>query len=113
LLPAAVAWGVSAVGFGVGTVFGIFAFDEADKARTDCVGDRCTEEARDAIGTSKINGGISTVGFAVGGAALVTGIVLAVVYGSGDSAPETSAAVGPTRVTPWIGGTSAGVDGSF
>lgn len=112
LLPAAVAWGVGAVGFGVGAIFGAFAFAETDKARENCVDERCTEAAREALDASKVNGGVSTAGFILGGAGLVTGIVLAVVYGSGDAAPAT-AAVGPIHATPWIGGTSAGVDGTF
>lgn len=110
LLPAAIAWGVGAVGFGVGGIFGIFAFNEADKARENCDGDVCTEEAREAIDTSKTNGGAATAGFIVGGAGLVTGIVLAVVYGGGD---DTTATASAPHVTPWFGGTSAGLDGSF
>jgi len=112
LLPAAVAWGVGAVGFGVGAIFGVFAFAEADKARENCIDERCTEAAREALDASKLNGGVSTAGFILGGAGLVTGIVLAVVYGSGDAEPAT-AAVGPIHATPWIGGTSVGVTGSF
>ena len=112
LLPAAIAWGVSAVGFGVGAIFGVFAFGEADKARENCVDDACNEDARAAIDASKTNGGISTVGFVVGGAGLATGIVLALVYGGGD-APAPTAQAGKIHVTPWIGGEQVGVAGAF
>lgn len=109
LLPAAIAWGIGGAGIGLGTVFGIFAFDEAEKARKDCVDDVCPESSIPALDASRNNGTASTVLFAIGGAGIATGVVLAIVYGGDDEPPAKDAA----GVRPWIGGSEIGVEGRF
>lgn len=112
LLPAAVAWGVGGAGMALGTVFGVFAFQEAEKAREGCVENVCPEENVPALDASRNNGTASTVFFAIGGAGLVTGVVLALVYGGGDEAPPADDE-GDAAVRPWIGAGAVGVDGRF
>lgn len=109
LLPAAIAWGVGGVGIGLGTVFGIFAFDEAEKAREGCVENVCPASSIPALDASRNNGTASTVFFAIGGAGIATGVVLAIVYGGGDEPPAKEAA----GIRPWIGGSEIGVEGRF
>lgn len=110
LLPAAIAWGVGGAGIALGTVFGIFAFDEAEKAKEGCVDNVCPRSNVEAIDASRDNGTASTICFAVGGAGLATGVVLAIIFGSGDE-PEAEGAA--TFVKPVVGLTGGGVAGRF
>ncbi len=112
LLPAAIAWGASGAGIALGAVFGVFAFEEAEKARVGCVDNVCPEANSGAIDASRDNGTASTVCFAIGGAGLVTGVVLAIVYGSDDAPPEPPS-TGALRLRPIVGPTGAGLVGSF
>jgi hypothetical protein len=115
LLPAAIAWGVGGAGLALGTVFGVFAFDEAEKARENCVDDVCPEANVPALDASRNNGTASTVFFAIGGAGVVTGVVLAIVYGGGDGPAAGDGATASTKaaVRPWIGAGEIGVAGRF
>lgn len=111
-IPAFVAFGVGAVGLGVG---GYFLWQSSDytkqsdrvfacNARPDhCNPAEKAEVLRlvDASSDAKVRSGIA---FGVGGAAIITGIVLLVV--SKDSPSVAS-------VTPWVGYQAAGVSGTF
>lgn len=102
--------GVGIVGIGVGSYFGLRAFSKNKDAEEFCdaknvcnnqQGIDLTEQAKDAAL-------ISNIGFAVGGAALATGLVLFFVAPGGD---ETNA----VRVSPSIARNGGGVSigGSF
>ncbi len=102
--------GVGLVGIGVGSYFGLRAISKNSDAEEFCndanvcddqQGLDLTEEAKDAAL-------ISNIGFAVGGAALATGIVLFIVAPSGE--PEHA-----LRIAPRIGKNGAGlsIGGSF
>jgi hypothetical protein len=110
LLPAAIAWGVGGAGIALGTVFGIFAFDEAEKAKEGCVDNVCPRSNVEAIDASRDNGTASTICFAVGGAGLATGVVLAIVFGGGDAPDEGKAAA---SVRPVVGPAGGGLVGRF
>lgn len=111
LLPAAIAWGIGGAGIALGTVFGIFAFGEAEKAKEGCVDNVCPRSNVEAIDASRDNGTASTICFAVGGAGLVTGVVLAIVFGSGD--PPEAGGEGAAFVRPVVGPAGGGLVGRF
>jgi hypothetical protein len=115
-----VAFGVGAVGVGLGTFFLVqkgsknsdadSKFDEYECGTTplpsSCGPDQVKEiESLGDDAASK--GTLSVVSFVAGGAALVTGVTLFVLSGSSQSSS------GQTHVTPYFAGTSAGVLGSF
>jgi hypothetical protein len=109
-VPAIVAFGVGAIGIGLGATFGIMAFGQAEDAKALCNGNVCSPAAADAIDSSRTSGTISTIGFIAGGVGVAAGVVLLIVA-PGKSAPAPTKGV--TRVTPWFGLGSAGVNGTF
>jgi serine/threonine-protein kinase len=95
--------GVGIVGIGVGSYFGLRAFSKNSDAEDFCDESVCndqqgidlTDEAKDAAL-------ISNIGFAVGGAALATGLVLYFTAPGGDKANAL-------RVAPSVARNGAGV----
>jgi hypothetical protein len=114
-----VAFGVGAVGLGVGTVFALKAKSNADDANSACQhsgpdgqSNWCTAGDR-----SKVNGldddsrsakSVAIAGFVVGGVGLVTGITLLIATSKHEEKP-----VATRMITPWVGLGSAGVSGRF
>jgi hypothetical protein len=126
--PAIVAWSVGAVGLGLGVGFGIVAIDQTNTLydQYDCDNDRCPQEAEDDLATSKMNGNISTVGFAVAGVGLVAGTVLWLVADSDDGGDAEEPVDGEddeaefdeddargVTVTPLVGAGYLGLSGTF
>jgi len=109
-----VAWGVGAAGIGVGTIFGLMAL--ADKAKLDqsCPGGVCAPPAQpsdiDALHTTSW---IANVGFAVGAAGLLTGLVLWATDRPRDPGAATRTGSPAVRVLPLVGLSAVGVSGSF
>ncbi len=115
-IPAYIALGVGAVGLGAG---GYFIWQSSDfTTRSDAAFAcdarplHCTPSERANVtnlanesDAAKVR---AAVAFGVGGAAVITGIVLLVV--SGSSSTDAPAAA---SVTPWIGYQAAGVSGTF
>jgi hypothetical protein len=115
-IPAFVAFGVGAVGLGVG---GYFLWQSADYSKQSdrvfacntrpehCNPAEKAEVLRlvDASSAAKVRSGVA---FGIGGAAIVTGIVLLAVSG-----PSSKDAASATSVTPWVGYQAAGVSGTF
>ncbi|HUQ05520.1 MAG TPA: hypothetical protein VM261_23620 [Kofleriaceae bacterium] len=96
---------VGVAGVGAGVVFGMSAQSAFDDAKTECAGDvgDCRGDAsaaQDDIDTANSKALISNIGFGVGAAALVGGVVLYL------TAPEAAADL---SMTPSIGDGSAGV----
>lgn len=108
LVPPIIAFGVGAVGLGVGTAFGIIAFNQTSEVEERCGGSVCPPEEQDALDESKRNGNISTVGFVVGAVGVSTGIILLLAMGGGDDEPEDEA-----RLVPVVGPGVVGVRGAF
>lgn len=90
--------GVGVGGVGVGSYFGVKAFSDWDDRNQACKGG-CTPDAKDAGSRASTAATISTVGFAVGGIALATGVVLVVTSHGGSknagSTPSFQAGVLP------------------
>jgi hypothetical protein len=120
-----VAFTLGAAGIVVGSVFGSFAFDEANKLLALCPTSPCAASA-DALAardTSLLNGDVSTATFIAGGVGLGVGAILAVVTAKSGPAPKRADAARPL-VTPWMAplqqsgatatpGLVVGVRGSF
>ena len=81
-------------GIGIGTGFGIAAMSDASKAKDQCDGDRCSTQAGvDATHAATHKATVSTIGFAVGGAFVLTSAALWWLSGSGTSREEPRASV--------------------
>jgi hypothetical protein len=118
---AIVAFGVGGAGLVVGAVTGLIASGKASDLKAKCGADKntCPADSQSDIDSYKSVGTISTIGFVVAGVGAVTGLVLLL------TAPKSSASVADdTRfktvkhdaglsMTPYFGGTSAGVTGRF
>jgi hypothetical protein len=111
--PAIASFVVGAAGIGVGSVFGIFAFDETAKARQYCNGNTCPArpEVVEARNVALANGNVSTVGFVVGGVGIVAGIVLLATAGSSSEKPSEKK--DGLHVMPYVGAREAGLMGTF
>jgi hypothetical protein len=69
--------GLGLLGIGVGSVFGLKAISQNDESnQRGCVGNECTASAGALREDAQSAGTLSTVAFAVGGAALAGGVVL-------------------------------------
>jgi hypothetical protein len=106
--------GVGAAGLVVGGVFGGLALSGKSKLTDLCANNTCTtQEGKDARAAANTKALVSTVGFAAGGAALATGIVLFVL--SRPSAPKDEAAPPKAALVPTFGPQGGGLtwSGSF
>ncbi|MFO0586140.1 MAG: hypothetical protein U0441_01310 [Polyangiaceae bacterium] len=113
--PALAAGGVGVAGLALGAVFGVLAFNEADKARSFCKGNVCPNlpEVVDARNVSIANGNVSTAGFIVGGIGLAGGAALwFLLKPSGDKSKDEPKKDAVT-VQPYVGVGSAGFVGTF
>jgi hypothetical protein len=100
----AVGWvtvGVGVAGLGAGALFGVQTLEEKSTVDDNCVGSRCNPIGLNANEDAQRSAALSTVGFVVGGAALVTGIVLLV------SAPRAHSKASKVSWT-FAGGPSGG-----
>jgi hypothetical protein len=111
IIPAGVAFGVGALGLGLGIAFGVMAINEADKAKQFCPNNRCPDDpaVKHARDLSLTNGYVSTAMFVVGGAGVAAGVVLLVVLSPGKTKKEAP----KTAIAPWIGANQIGISGSF
>lgn len=72
------ALGIGVVGIGVGAVGGISALSKKSTLDQHCTGVVCDRDGKTAADSAKAAALLSTIGFAVGGVGLATGIVLLV-----------------------------------
>ncbi len=111
-----VAFGVGAVGLGLGTVFFLDGKSKSDEAdayfdeHVDSNGNLNPQEAAeqnqlDDNADSATNLGV--MGFVVGGVGVAAGVTLFLLSSSSDDSADAP------RVTPWVGFNSAGISGTF
>jgi hypothetical protein len=104
LLPSLMSFGVGALGLGLGVGAGVVTLKNAAALRARCPTGVCAPTVDNTSDVAAANGmGIaSTVGFVLGGAGLVTGVVLAAVKpgAKGPAAPGPGATleIGPGYV---------------
>jgi hypothetical protein len=99
--------GVAGVGLGVGTVTGVIALGKASKVKDACTSVHCPSSAQSDVSAGRTAATVSTLGFLVGGAGLVTAAVGYFVL----SKPKATA--GAVHVTPFVSAGAVGLDGSF
>jgi hypothetical protein len=113
-----VAFGVGGAGLVVGAITGLIALGKAGDLKDKCPDNKCPDAAaQDDIDSYKSVGTISTIGFIIAGVGGITGAVLLF------TAPKDTASAGSSRyatvptkgvtLSPYFGGTSAGVTGRF
>lgn len=77
--PGLIVLGVGAAGVGAGVALRVMALSKVSGVKERCEGNRCLAEDASEIETAETYQTVSTVLFAVGGAAVATGIVLLIV----------------------------------
>ncbi len=105
-------FGVAAIGIGLGTVFGLKAISKNDDSNAEglCDGNRCVAEGAALRDDARSAGNISTIGFALGGAGLVAGVLLLVLEPK-PSAPQADSVAWSAYAAP--GGGAIGLGGAF
>ena len=120
---ALVAFGVGGAGLVVGSITGLIALGKAGDLKDKCGPDKstCPADSQSDIDSYKTMGTISTVGFIVAGVGGAAGLILLLTSpktSTGSAGGSRYATVPVKRetglsMTPYFGGTSAGVAGSF
>jgi hypothetical protein len=91
--PAAyAALGLGVVALGVGAVTGWMALQSANEVKKNCVAAHCLPSDEDKAATASDLGRVSTIGFAVGGVSLATGVSLLLVAPRRDWSPSSPTA---------------------
>ena len=113
-----VAFGVGGAGLVVGSITGLIAIGKHGDLKDRCPGGTCPAEAQSDVDSYQTMGTLSTVGFIVAGVGAVAGTVL-LFTGSKETAARADVSRYATvrtnglTLTPYVGGTAAGVSGSF
>jgi hypothetical protein len=113
-----VAFGVGAVGLGLGTYFLIDSSKKRSEADDLCTleGSRCDAAVRDDVNDldsqADSAGTLGIAGLVVGGVGIATGVTLLVLSG-GSSSDEAAKATARPYVAPFIGRNTIGVKGAF
>jgi hypothetical protein len=114
---ALVAFGVGGAGLVVGSITGILALGKHGDLKDKCPNGTCPASEQSNVDSYQTMGTLSTVGFIVAGVGGVAGAILLLTSPSKSAAVETPRyATVPTKgvtMTPYFGGTSAGVSGRF
>ena len=112
-----VSFGVSGVGAVLGTVFGLRAISKNNASNSNspdkCQGDTCLSDGTSLRNQARSAGTISTVAFAVSGAALATGVVLFFVSSKHGEAPAAGTAAQPPGVSQPQGGGELSLRGAW
>lgn len=97
------------VGIGVGTGFGLAARGNWNDVKdTTCRDNRCTTQAaQDKAEKAKSQATVSTLGFGLGGVALLAGVILIATSSSGSD--EKASGEGRWKITPAVGQRTGGV----
>lgn len=99
---------LGAIGVGVGATFGLLAIPKADEVKQHCSGTVCDHEGKVAADDAQRDALISTIGFGVGGAAILAGVALLLFPGKHTtktaSLPRISPIFAPNTVMLGAGG---------
>jgi hypothetical protein len=89
--------GLGVAGLGVGIAFGLVARAQNEELAKGCPNNQCTPDYWPRANAYNNNKLASTIGFAAGGACLVTGLILVLASPSGEPAADSKVAfaVGP------------------
>ena len=104
-----VAFGGGAVGIVVGSIFGVLALQTKSSLDAQCQQYACSRASTGDIGSLHTQSWTSNIGFGVGILGAGVGAVIVVTT----ARPTVSAGRSALKVTPWFGGTSGGVEGTF
>jgi len=110
LVAGAVVVGVGGLGLVLGAITGGLALGDKGVVDQECQGLVCSPKGKAAADDGKVMGTVSTIGFVVGGAAAVAGIVLIATAPKG-AAPKKAQVVPLFGATP--GGVFGGIGGRF
>jgi hypothetical protein len=109
VVPPAAAFGVAALGIGIGAVTGIISANKVADIESRCIeGNQCLTTDEAEADTAKTLGTVSTIGFIVGGVFLAGGVTLLVI---GDGSPAVASSTRAVQVGVGLG--SVRVGGSF
>ena len=102
-----VAFGVGAVGIGVGTVAGLIVGARSSDLSSNCRRDgSCPRSQESTLSSAETMATVSTVGFIVGAAGVAAGVILLLTGSSGNASAQRT-------VRPLLGAGFAGLDGTF
>ncbi len=110
------AFAVGGAGLVLGSVTGVMAITKHSKLKTGCPDATCGPAYQSELESYHTMGTLSTIGFIVGGVGVTTGVALLLVKPPASVQADTGQRHVPRsalRVTPFIGLTGAGVEGTF
>jgi hypothetical protein len=112
--PAFILMGVGVAGLAVGSIFGAQVLSKKSSLDELCKNgkEKCPSSAQGDIDSMNTASTISTIGFAAGGVALVTGVIVLLATKSSGSA-DAKTAPAHAMFTPYVGPSSVGLSGSF
>jgi hypothetical protein len=105
-MAAVILGGVGVAAVGVGSVFGLLANSSYSSSKNECNGDHCTQAGHDDRERAFGQATVATVGFAVGGAALIGG---AIVWFTAPKAHTEQPVPPAVSFAPFVGPGIAGV----
>lgn len=86
-ISAIIASAVGAAGGVTSVIAGAITLSRKSTIEDNCTGSACNTDGKDAADAAQVSGMVSTVGFVVGGAGLVTAVALWIVYAATDDDP--------------------------
>jgi len=109
LVPAIAAFGVGALGLGIGAITGAISLSKVSDVKSHCEGTSCPVAWQGDADSATTLGTVSTVSFIVGGLGVGAGVVLLLVRGGGAAPPPPAS----WWVRPRVGLGTIGLDGRF
>ncbi len=105
---AGVAFGLAAVGAGVGAVAGGLSLSDARSIESGCLAGVCPASMRSEASTARVLGNLSTASLIAGGAAALTGIVFLIVLPGPRAKAAPKAAAIAEQGAAWSAGLGLG-----
>lgn len=108
-----IAFGVGAVGLGVGGVTGLLAMSQHSHLTSVCNGTTCPATEQNDVDNYHTMALVSTIGFIAGGAAVATGAILLLIRPKAENSSSALPHGAPLRVVPLVGFGTIGAVGEF